>query len=337
MKSNASQLDKAKKITRLVILINVGIAIGLFTLFWWIGFNTIISAILAFIGWPLVVLRTSVFDWFVINVISNWVVILGNRLEYDKVPDKPTTIAPGEKDPRTKMYELASLREVGPGYNGKFPWEIPFESVDLRSEVIIGNGNSADKPLTCYTLDNITVEVIWQVVLTPLRGHCCNLVRKGEEATQAFFRGEFEQAIINWVKTEYEKDLAGKLTHLKEAFRNVFGGPDKISEAEENYGVFTNTPQIISIKRSAAYQKAAEATQVGERMAEVIATIRHALGADADINMILAAAAAITGNNIEGLLLIPGLAGNPDAMASVLAAAGTLGIKAGKGGKKGTP
>jgi hypothetical protein len=232
------------------------------------------------------------------------------------------------------MYELASLREVGPGYNGKFPWEMQFESVNLRSEIVIGN--PADKPLICYTEDNITLQIVWQVVLTPLRGFCANLVRKGEEATRAFFQGEFEQAIINFVKKHKERDIAGLLPNLKEEFKKVFGGPDQISDTEEDYGVFTNTPQIVSVTRSTNYQKAAEAEQVAARMENVIAALRANLGRDADSNMILAAAAAIAGYSMEGILVIPGLGKDPKALAAIATVAGTFGVKA-KGGKKGTP
>ena len=334
MKSNTSQLATAKNTTKLVIVINVGIALLLSTILWWMGFAPQLALLVGVAGWSLIILKTPVFDWFVINVENNWVVILGNRLEYDKVPDKPAVVVEGTPDPRTKMYELKSLREVGPGYNGKFPWEIQFESVHLRSEVIIGD--TTNEPLICYTSDNITLEVTWQVVLTPLRGFCVNLVRKGEEATQAFFKGEFQQAIINWIKESKESEIAGMLPTLNGKFVKVCGGPDQISVAEENHGVFTNSPQILTIKRSASYQKAAEAEQVAVRMKKVIAALRTKLGPDADSNMILAAAAAITGNSFDGLLLIPGLGKDPKALAAIANVAGAFGVKA-KGGKKGTP
>lgn len=330
MKTNSNDLERDRKITGGMILAQVVIT-GVIALVPWILQASIgLSLLIGIVVWSLILFKTPVFDMFFINVRPNFAVILGNQMLYDIIPGRPTTSNPAGPDPRTLMFDLKSLREVGSGMRGKFPWEVPFESVDLRVEIVIGTKEKG-KPLICYTLDNIELTIEWQVTLTPLRGNCANLVRRGEAAMQAFFTGTFEQFTINWVKSKNESQIFSALTDLRSDFEKVFGGPDVVNSDEEDYGVYTNTPQIVSVNRSASYQKAAEAVQVGQRLGEVVREISTGLP-NADPNMILAAATAIIGNDITGLLLIPGLSGDPKALTAILAAAANLGMKT-PGGK----
>ncbi len=338
-----TKLDQLKLISAPVILLLIAIWACLSAILAWVmwsvGFAVWTSAkmsmLVSLLAWSYVVLKTPVFDWFFINVEANWVVILANHLKRDKQVSAPTSLAPGEKDPRTQMRTLKSLREVpGPGFYGKLPWERQFDSVDLRKNVVIGS--TEDKPLTCYTEENVEIQVVWQAIITPLPGFCANLVRRGADAIEAFIKGEFDQAIINWVKSTSETAVFNKLSDLRDVFENEFDGPDRISKREEDNGVFTNTPQITSVRRSAAFQKAAEAKQVGDKVAEVIKALKLSLGDDADPNMILAAASAITGNDINGLVLIPGIGNNPQAIAAATAIADAFGNKKTKTGKKGS-
>jgi hypothetical protein len=287
-----------------------------------IGLPILLSVMIGIVIWSLILFKTSVFDWFFINVEPNWSVILGNQTKYDILQQKP--ISKGGKDPRVGMFKLKSLREVGSGIRGKYPWEVKFESVDLRGEIVIGNSESGS-PLKCYTSDNIELNITWQVILTPLRGCLTNLVRKGEVATQAYFKGKFEQEIISWVKKNTEDKIFSSIDNLKKEFIKVFGGPDTISDKEEEYGVFTNTPQIINVNRSSGYQKAAEGVQVAIRMGDVIDRMKAALD-QADHNMILAAAAATVGTEINGMLLIPGLK-DAQVAGHLMSAAGNAGLK----------
>ena len=275
-----------------------------------------IGFLVGIIVWSAILLKTPVFDWFIINVEQNWAIVLGNQLIKNVVSGAP--INPNDSDPRTQMLSQKSLRVIWPGINFKLPWEIQFDSVDLKSEVVIGN------TLTCYTEDNIELLVTWQVILTPLRDeHLANLVRKGQDAAKAYFTGAFEQEITRWVKTKQEAAVFTALNDLKNQFSQLFGGPNTVSKIEESYGLFTNEPQIIKLTRAENYQKAAQAAAVGAKTLDLIQKLRLA-SPDADANMILAMAAATTGIPIEGLLLIPGV--NADT-GKIIAAAGQVGVQ----------
>ncbi|MCX6719395.1 MAG: hypothetical protein NTZ38_03420 [Candidatus Taylorbacteria bacterium] len=249
--------------------------------------------------WSAILFKTKVFDYCFYNVQPNWSIISGNQLKYDEIPP--------DVDKRTLMFNLASIREVGPGIRGKLPWEVPFESIDHQSEIVIGK----NEPLQCYTKDNIALQIEWQCILTPLRGCLVNMARKSEDASVAFFRGQFEQFIIGWVKKRDEKDIFAALDDLKTAFINVFDGPKKAHEKEIEYATFTNTPQITSVNRSARYQSAAEGEAIGLRMAGVAKGIIDSFPADKkpDANIILATAAATVGTEVKGTLIIPGISG----------------------------
>ncbi len=302
-------------------IIMIGFIAYVFHFFLGIAFGSLSGIVI----WSAILIKTPVFDWFVINVEQNWAIVLGNQLIRNEVSSASNN--PNTPDPRTQMLPQKSLRVVWPGINLKLPWEIQFDSVDLRSEAVIGN------TLKCYTEDNIELLVTWQVILTPLRDeHLANLVRKGQDAAKAFFTGTFEQEITRWVKTKKEAAVFAALNDLKSHFSQIFGGPNVVSKIEENYGLFTNEPQIVSLNRGENYQKAAQATAVGAIILDLIQKLRQA-SPQADANMILAAAAATTGIPIDGLLLIPGI---NNAAGPIIAAAGQVGVQvnANKKGKK---
>lgn len=294
--------ERDKKITHWMIGIHVFITVLLALIFTVITGMPVLGIPLGIIIWTLILFKTPVFDWCFVNILPNWSIIVGKQTEYDEIPENPVE--------RTRIISLASMREVGPGFRGKFPWEVRYESINLQSEVIIGNNNSNSQPLKCYTLDDIELGILWQVILTPLRGYLVNFVGKDEDAAIAFFRGAFEQAIIKWVKGKNEREVFSALNDLKDEFRAVFSGEDKVDPKEEKWGLFTNDPQIISVNRSARYQSAAEGTKIGEKLSKVIELINAQYpnpDTKPDQNMVLAVASAVVGNDVKGLLLIPGI------------------------------
>ena len=317
-RNSEKDLTRDKYLTRLMIGVQIIMILVLAIIITLLTRNVILSTLTAIIVWALVLYKTPVFEWCFIIVKPNWSVILGNQTTYDVIdPDR---------NKRIEMNNLKSLREVGPGIRGKLPWETAFESIDLRSEIIIGNSDS-NKPLECYTEDGIQLDITWQVVLTPLRGYLTNLVRKNEDAVKAYFSGQFEQAILGWVRKNKEETVFALLKNLEEEFKNVFGGPNVVSDTEADYGIFTNTPQIIRVTRSKRYQQAAEAVMVSSNMATIIGQLKDELGDGIDKNMLLATVAGLTGNEVKGLLLIPGVSGDAKAIAAVAAAVTNSGTK----------
>jgi len=265
--------------------------------------------------WTLVLFMTPLFDWTFFNTKPNWAIIVGNQLVWDEVPEDPNHRIHYEEFP------LNSMREVGPGIRGKLPQEVIYEPINLQSELVIGNKGQKDRLLQCYTSEDIPLLIEWQVILTPLRGYLVNMVRKGDEASAAFFQGEFEQAIIQWVKIHTEEEVFKSLDHLKDVFQKVFGGSKSVDPREEEYGIFTNTPQIISVNRTKRYADAAEGVKMGAKVATIAGEINGKFGDQKpDPNMVLATASALAGIEVDGLVLIPGLSGNTPAVAALLAA-----------------
>lgn len=318
------ELDKF--MTTIMILVQVGITlviamiIALVILFFK---STISMTSIAVIGsvsfgsaaiiWSQILFRTKIFDAFFINVKQNWAAVLGNQMMYDQIP--PSAKA------RIGMFKRRALREVGQGIRGKLPWETVVEMVNLKGELVMGTDDG--KPLTCYTSDNVKIEIKWQVIITPLVGFAINLIRRDEGALRSFFKGFFEAEVITWVK-QYPIDyvLTNK-DEIKKYFEKVLGGDEDIHEKEMEWGVFTGNPQIIGVERDKRFQEAAEAKVIGARYAEVIDQINekfHEEGVKPDPNMVMAAAAAITGTQVDGLLLIPGAGGSIQEMMQSAAA-----------------
>lgn len=285
-----------------------------------------LGLVVGLIIWTVVLYKTPVFDWTFINVQKNWSVIVANQIVYDKLPD--------DKNARTKAFPLTSVREVGSGIRGKKPNEVVIESINLLGELVTGTVEGGEK-LQCYTRDNIPLLIGWQAVLTPLQGYLVNLARKGEDASKAFFRGEFEQFIISWIKTRDEDNVFSSLENLKKEFTDsIFGGSDVVDPREEEYGIFTNTPQIISVVRDPRFQKAAEGVEIMKKVTLGIGLLNKefSTGQKPDANVVLATASAAAGIEIPGLLIIPGLGG--DGAKEALAHAAKHGVPP-SGSKKG--
>ncbi len=279
--------------------------------------HTLTGVIVGIIAWSLILFKTPVWDWCFINTKANWVVIMANQTTYDVVPSKLADRTDVESFP------LRSMREVGPGIRGKLPWEVRSAELNLESEIVIGN-KSSGSPLKCVTGNEIEVFVVWQVILTPLRGYLVNFIRQDETAVKAYFSGQFEQAILTWVKGQDEGGIAGKLSDLRLAFEHVFGGPNEVHPQERKNGTFTGDPQINSYARNAEFQQAAQAGQVAQRLQVVVQTVNAAFGEGVkpDPNVVLAAAAGLTGKPLEGVLIIPGLTGkDPKSIAALAMAA----------------
>lgn len=302
MRQKTSQeiLAQDTRITVAMVVLHLGMVMLLCALFTIITEMPLVGIPLGIIIWVAVLFKTPVFEWSFWNVRPNHVLIVGNQTQWDKIPDGHD---------RTKMFELASMREVGPGVRGKKWTEVAYTGVDLTKEVVIGNGGETGKPpLRCYTSDNIPLDIHWQVVLTPLRGSCINLVRNGEEAVIRFFQGRFEQFLISWVKTQDEKGVFAAVDDENSPFAKLLGGPDIVHKDEYENGAFTNRPQIRRATRDPSFDLAAQAVRMSTDMRTAMETINGGFGdKKPDPNVVLATTAALMGKSIPGLVLVPGL------------------------------
>lgn len=246
------------------LLIFVGFLIGLMLdLAFGGGLNTYI---VAYILWAALLGFTPLINRFFINVPKNSGAVIQNML----YTYKPTATI----DELTKLQPTDALREVGPGIQGILLWEKVGWIIDLGKRIKLNS------PITAYTKDNIEVNIEWQVILTPLRTFLVNLVRHDDDTVQKFFDGKCRSAIIEMVSQEYaQSTMVGgvtlpsifeKISHLKDKFKNLFGGAGHVHDDEREYGAFTNDPQLTNIKRSSAFQKAVEALQISTSNAEAV-------------------------------------------------------------------
>lgn len=282
------------------------------------GIRTLIfSVLIGIVAWAGILFRTPMCEWWFVVIQPNHGAVMGSLKKDDSVP--------GNVDKRVIMFEMQSLREVSPGWHGKYPWEVLVDTpINLQSAMLIGNGTS--DPLIVYTKDDIGIKAMWQIKLTPLRGYLVNFVRHSDAQIIAFFRGQFESFLIGWFKSNDESDVFETVGHadlLKEAFKKVFGGPEVVDTREEDYGMFTNDPQFTGIDRTESYQKAAEARKSAEKIGESIRPLtKHLPNKERlDPNLALLAGLGVAGKATDiDAIIIPGLSGADAKSVAALAA-----------------
>ena len=304
--------------TAIAALIQLAMIVVIMFLLLYITENLEISALGALVTWAIVFFKTPFGGWFFVRVKGNHAIVLRNELISDKVPKNMQA--------RTILRDEKAWREVGPGFQGKFPFEAVVQGVNTESEIVIGA--TRERPLECTTADNTRLYVTYQVKVTPLRGFLVNLVRQSEDAVIAQVRGEFEQFILHWVKGKTEDEVFRALADLQEQFKSVLGGPGIVVLMEEQLGVFTNEPQITSVSKHPKYAEAAEGQKTSGFVANSVETILNSfVGGDGqllpgiDPNLVLVVAAANSGQKIGDAVIIPGLGGSDNNAAAILAAA----------------
>lgn len=230
--------------------------------------------ILCFAVWIGIVCFTPLFNSFFASIPKNSGAVIENRFRtYERARNVADHI---------KLKPTKALREVGPGLQGLLLWERVGWVIDLGKQIILTD------PVSAPTRDNIMVTVKWRVILTPLRGYLVNLVRHEGDTVRKFFEGEFRAAITQMISGQYadavvdahgitiKPSIFENIIILKGLFIHTFGGGSVIHTDEEQYGTFTNDPQITDIERSAEFQKSVEAVKIGENNAKTIDTYKKA-------------------------------------------------------------
>ncbi len=322
--------DNARNLWINIVVIGIQIILGLVLagIIASFGVPIPLSLILGIGGWAMVVFSTKFGEMIFIIVEPNTGVVLRSQLRSNKLPGAGATSS--GVDPRTKLQPDLTLRELSPGIHCKLPWEVVVEPVvDLRTEVLVGEGQQGYNPLTCYTSDGVEVRVGWQIRLTPLQGYLSNYVRRDMRATMAHIRALAEQSIRKMVSTKKEDELSTSDKNLKEEFTRLFDGDHTINEKELQLGIYTNTPQIQGVTVDPEFLKTKRSNLVAKNVAEAIAKVRATAGADADPNLIAIIGAGAAGSAPSGVTLIPGIGSmTPEMIAAIAALAG--GKKEGK-------
>lgn len=246
------------------IAMMVGMVIGLaviITLFINLLFGAgLITFLVVFAVLTAITCFTSVVNMFVVDIPANHGAVLSNKFRQLPPPSSnPEILAPTD-----------ALREVGQGYQGKWPWEEVYKVIDLTKEV------KYILKFEAVSKEGIALEGEWQDIFTPLVGYLCNLVRHDPDAAEAYFIGRITSFLKEFLSKEYAEETSGnqsifqKIDSLKEDFKKLFGGPECLSDEEKNWGLYTNTPMIRSLKRSDAFQKSVEGRVISANTARNI-------------------------------------------------------------------
>lgn len=258
------------RIDRLVVsfgeVLLIGFAFGWG--FWFLFGHSINTFILGMMIWVAIVGLTPLINRFFAIIPKNCGAVIVNTSRTYEIPTN-------END-RTRLQQTKALREVGPGLQGLFLWEMVGWTIDLGKQIQL------ETPIIAYSKDNIELTINWQVILTPLQGYLTFLVRHSDDTIRKFFEGKCRAKIIEIVSKEYAQSIPAQGTNraipsiqeriirLKKKFNGLFGGAGTVHDDEKQYGTFTNDPQIVNIARSVGFQKSVEALQINKNNATAI-------------------------------------------------------------------
>ncbi|MEI8328311.1 MAG: hypothetical protein WCG02_04230 [Candidatus Taylorbacteria bacterium] len=298
----------------------VGLPIVVFSGASWF-WATLTCLSVSIIGWALILFKSPMFGWWFIYTQPNHRRVLANQIVRDKMTK--------DLDLRLSVGEIASMREIGSGWRGKWPTEYKVGApINMKSEIIVGTGK---EPLVVYTQKGEDIELLihWQLTATPLPGKLVTLIRQSEDAITSNLKAEVDQFFIQTIKGMKEEDVfktidgpgakeedKGK-TILKKRFETLFGGDRTVDDRELKIGVSTKELILIDIQRTKSYQEAVQAVAVAHNMAQVMAALRGGLDVetakDLAPDVLLMLTAAIAGR-IQGLnpIMVTGLGKNVD-------------------------
>jgi hypothetical protein len=232
--------------------------------------------------WVLILCFTPVINTFFVNVPANHGAVFSNQLLSYEKPIEGSV----------KLQETHTLREVGPGLQGKWPWEVIVNNdnnkarafINLQRKVPVGT------TITVYTKDNVPYVIEYAVFLTALRGHLCNFIRFFDENIARYFQAQFSQYLINQISKLDEKGLMeamvpeeatndeskekNKHGKIGGGFKTLFGGKDSIDATEKEYGTFTGDPVIIRIEIDPEFKKVLSGKKRASAYKEALAEVK---------------------------------------------------------------
>ena len=249
------QLD-ARTVEVICTLIVLDMLLALFIGFI-LGMPIAWAILLTTLVWTWVVLGSAISDWFFVDVPPLRHFVLGSPFQAENA-----TITSGNKLSETPW--ASTLREVYPGFRGKWPWEQVIRIYNTERMVEISGS------LTVYTQEEIPYEITWQTFLTPLSGCLVNLAGRHEPAVVDYLRGRFESSLISGIKKVPDAQFFEELTNAKEKLAKMFGGKDEVTPEEKLLGIFTGNLQITAARRSKDYEKAAAMPKAAKKYNEAI-------------------------------------------------------------------
>ncbi|NDB63749.1 MAG: hypothetical protein EB170_07785 [Nitrosopumilaceae archaeon] len=211
-------------------------------------------------------------------------------------------------------------RAVFSGLNSKLPWEFPAAPpINMVKETDCGD------TISVQGKDSFRYTVTYKCPLTPVRSIYLPRFLMVEEKTAIFFfKSHVESRIRKMFSENDGKVICDDITKFSEEYLStLFKGDQIITDEENHYGRFTNTPLITDAKAEKSGQDAAEVGARANKLAEAIEKLTDK-GMSANV-----AAALLEGKDVE----LIDIGGNVDPAMAALLAARNKGNKKGKGSK----
>ncbi len=265
-------------------LISLALVLAIGAFFGWVTNKTILpdyqweSYMFGAVVWTVILFFTPAIDMFVIYPRQNYSLALEDPFRRKPVLDTDKKLTGPQP---TKTMRVI----IGPRVAGKLPWQgiVQGKVIHMVRAINIG-GN-----LECQTEEGIKVFVKWLIYLTAIAREDCvmNLIRNDEQAVKGEFEAKAKGFILRFVKTlsyddlffvagddhddnEQTMPLPSGQVKLREKFRNLFGGPDILSDIEVHNGVYSGEPLIEGITPHPDYMAAVQAKAIAEKHREAI-------------------------------------------------------------------
>lgn len=193
-------------------------------------------------GWTIVYCFKGVYAHFWINPESDTAIILQN---YFQSPPKEMKDA----EVTGALFIPKGMTAVFTGVNPKLPWQRPVgEPIKLVDEVSrTDNTVATDKSRKRYI-------ITFQVVMNPVRSkYLPRYLLVKTDTAAAFFLAKIRESIQAGFQTIDDGDSvmnkANREAFNRDYVESLFGGAGTISDDENRYARFTNTPFIMDIQR----------------------------------------------------------------------------------------
>lgn len=153
------------------------------------------------------------------------------------------------------------LSEISGGLSIKLPWESIYKTViDVRKDIFTMNHEKGE---SYPTKNGFVVEVKWIVVISPNIGYLVNYVKYKPEDAQIQVRARITAFLNAYISQRDDNEIIGGkgksstsgFLDLQDEFKDIFDG-SKVHQVENEYGIWTGTPEIIDVDRDLESQKA---------------------------------------------------------------------------------
>lgn len=193
------------------------------------------------------------FKLFWINPDANYAVVLKDNF-------KPLSNPVSDKEMTNPLLLPANQRVVPAGWHGKRPWEIP-----IGPAIFLGKATIVNETVTVLDLKNVPYIVPYQFVMNHLPGKYLprSLISNEEAAKTAYIKRVEEKLQTDFRKQPGEATISN-IGVFREMAKNIFSGPNVVSDYEKENGYFIRTVEIGAIKPTPEVQTALQAAELNK-------------------------------------------------------------------------